>query len=162
MPWARPIYQRPPPPPPLSSLVSCQRPCTAPCVPGLLLFHAKYSFFSLPVGNTDPTTRLDWTKHSLPRAASFVRAEGHPRIPRARPRLDRSRPVTGVPPRCPSSEQVRPNAARRQPPGCHRVRPVALRPTSGRRTAGDRLLLVLFMLGQWGQNWAMHFRRRRE
>ncbi|KAF0934707.1 hypothetical protein E2562_026452, partial [Oryza meyeriana var. granulata] len=40
----------------------------------LLLFHCKHAFFSLPVGDTGPNPRLDWTKHSLPRAASFVRS----------------------------------------------------------------------------------------
>uniref|UniRef100_A0A0D9VJU2 KIB1-4 beta-propeller domain-containing protein n=1 Tax=Leersia perrieri TaxID=77586 RepID=A0A0D9VJU2_9ORYZ len=37
----------------------------------LLLFHSKHAFFSLPVGDD---RRRDWIKHSLPRAASFVRS----------------------------------------------------------------------------------------
>ncbi|EAY87174.1 hypothetical protein OsI_08575 [Oryza sativa Indica Group] len=40
----------------------------------LHLFHSKHAFFSLPVGDAGHNPRLDWTKHSLPRAASFVRS----------------------------------------------------------------------------------------
>lgn len=39
----------------------------------LLLFHSKHAFFSLPFPeHPTPNARLDWTKHTLPRAASFV------------------------------------------------------------------------------------------
>ncbi|KAL5212181.1 hypothetical protein ABZP36_023028 [Zizania latifolia] len=110
---------------------------------GLLLFHSKHSFFSLPVGNTDPTIRLDWTKHSLPRAASFVRA-----ILEFRGRVlgltDRAQllefHLDAHPPN--KSAQMLPadglpdaTAFDRWHFGPHLV------------AAGDRLLLVLFMLG---------------
>lgn len=58
---------------------------------------------------------------------------GRPRIPRPRPRFDRSRAAAGVPPLRQPPKPDRPNAARRRPPGRHRLQSVVLWAPSGRR-----------------------------
>ncbi|TVU28117.1 hypothetical protein EJB05_19626, partial [Eragrostis curvula] len=38
----------------------------------ILVFHSQHAFFALPFPGPDPNAEPNWTKHGLPRAASFV------------------------------------------------------------------------------------------